>query len=87
MAIPTSELPLFTHWETALKDLLARTRKFPRSVRHTLTNRIENLGLDVVERLVEARWSKGKALILRAASLDIEKVLCLIAHDEGCLCV
>jgi hypothetical protein len=39
--MPPSELPLFTHWETTLHDLLARTRKFPKSVRLTFANRIE----------------------------------------------
>lgn len=85
--MPPSDLPLFAHWETTLHDLLARTRKFPKSVRHTFASRIDNLGLDVVERLVEARWTRAKAGILRAASLDVEKlrILCRIAHDEGFL--
>ncbi|MBM4398611.1 MAG: diversity-generating retroelement protein Avd [Deltaproteobacteria bacterium] len=85
--MPPSELPLFTHWDTTLKDLLSRTRKFPKSVRHTFANRIEDLALDVVERLVEARWARSKAAILRAASLDVEKlrILCRLAHDEGFL--
>jgi len=37
----TEELPLYTHWERVLLD---RTMKFPRLVRFTLANRMDNLG-------------------------------------------
>jgi hypothetical protein len=81
------ELPLYTSWETTLRDLLARTRKFPKAVRLTFTIRIDNLALDVLERIVEARWSRSKTATLKDASLQIEKlrVLCRIAHAEALL--
>ena len=56
----SDELPLLVLWERTLNDLLDRTQKFPRSVRFTFTTRIDNLGLDVMERLVEARYASGK---------------------------
>jgi len=61
------ELPLFVLWERVLGDLLDRTQRFPRSVRFTFSTRIDNLALDVLERLVEARWSppRHKAELLR----------------------
>lgn len=85
--MPPSELPLFAHWETTLHDLLARTRKFPKNVRFTFTNRIDNIALDVAERIVEARWARKKAETLRQASLGVERlrILCRLAHDEGFL--
>lgn len=81
------ELPLFTHWESFLKDLFVRTSKFPKHARHTLTNRIENTGLDVMERLIEARWTRAKTCPLRSASLGVEKlrILCRIAHEQSFL--
>lgn len=81
------ELPLFTHWETTLHDLLGRTRKFPKTVRFTFANRIDGLALDVLERIVEARWSRQRAPSLHAANLAIEKlrVLCRLAHAEAIL--
>ena len=83
--MPADELSLFALWETFLRDLLARTQKFPKRVRFTLSSRLENLALDVVERLVEARYSRQKFGALQAVSIDIEKlrVLARICHDEG----
>lgn len=82
--MPPSDPVLLVHWEATLRDLFARTRKFPKHLRPTLTQRIDNLALDVLERLVEARWTRQKAAMLHAANLGIEKLrlLCRLAHDE-----
>lgn len=47
----------FVHWEETLPELLDRTARFPKSARFTFTQRIENLGLDIIEDLVEARYA------------------------------
>ena len=47
------EIPLFIHWERTLNDLLDRTMKFPKRVRFTFSNRIDNHALDVMERVVD----------------------------------
>lgn len=77
--------PLFVLWYDFLKWLIEKTDKFPRKVRFTLSSRIENLGLDIVESLVEARYSRDKADALRSIDLGMEKlrVLLRIAHDLG----
>jgi len=81
------ELSLFVQWETTLKDLLARTEKFPKRYRFTFTSRIDNLALDVLDELVAARYSREKKVHLKKANLMIEKmrVLLRICHDEGFL--
>lgn len=78
------ELPLFVHWEKTLKDVLSRTEKFPKRIRFTLSSRIDNLALDILEKIVEARYSKDKTAALAQASLLLEKlrVLLRITHDE-----
>jgi hypothetical protein len=44
----TEEVPiLLVHWEALVKDLLARTARFPKVVRFTFATRIDNLALDV----------------------------------------
>lgn len=80
-------LPLFSHWEAALGDLLSRTEKFPKKVRFTLSSRLDNLALDFLERLVEARYTRDKTGVLEEASLVLEKlrVLARISHDRGFL--
>jgi hypothetical protein len=59
----------FTGW------LLDRTAKWPKSARFTLTQRIENHALDVVEDLVVARYSRpGRRARLDAANLTLERM-------------
>jgi hypothetical protein len=71
----------------AVLPVLVRTRKFPKSVRFTFSNRIDNLALDVYESLIEAKYSRDKVAILRRANLDIEKLRLLLrlCHDERLL--
>lgn len=47
----------YLHWEQTLPELLNKTAKFPKSARFTFANRIDNLALDVIEDLVEARYA------------------------------
>lgn len=69
-----SDLPIFVKWIDFLKWLLSKTEKFPKKVRFTFSNRMNNLALDIVERLVEARYSRSKYPILRQANLNLEKL-------------
>ncbi len=83
-----AEVPvLFVHWERFLAWLLDRTARFPRRLRFTLTNRIDNLALDVFEGLVAARYERQRIPILAKINLDIEKLRLLlrIARDRGFL--
>jgi hypothetical protein len=74
------DLPLLVLWERTLGDLLDRTQKFPRSVRFTFSNRIDNLALDVMERLVEARYASGrrKTALLREADSAMTRLRILL---------
>ncbi len=72
------ELPVFTKWVEFLDWLLPTTEKFPRKVRFTLTQRIDNLALDVIEDLVEARYSRDKGGPLKRANLRLEKIRVLL---------
>ena len=69
-----NDLPIFIKWMDFLKWLLLKTDKFPKKVRFTFSNRMNNLALDIVEALVEARYSKSKFLILRQTNLNLEKL-------------
>jgi len=48
--------------------------KFPRNQRYTLGERIENKLIGLLERLIEAQYSKDKIAILRKANLEIEQL-------------
>ena len=67
---PDGELPVFVLWEKLTLCLFERTEKFPRSVRPTLTVRIENAALDVLEGLVTARFQAGREKLGTLRTLD-----------------
>ena len=72
------DLPVFVAWLDFLAWLLPTTSKLPRHVRFTFANRIDNLGLDIVEDLVEARYSRHKIPMLARANLRLEKMRMLV---------
>ena len=78
------ELPIFTAWSRFLSWLLDTTLKFPKRVRFTLSNRMDNLALDILEGLIEARYSKNKVPLLTRINLQLEKlrVLLRIAYQK-----
>ena len=85
MSNPTTDedLPVFVRWTEFVKWLLPTTEKFPKRLRFTFSSRIDNLALDVVEDLVEARYARHKVECLKAINLKLERlrVLLRICHD------
>jgi hypothetical protein len=77
------EPQLFVLWYDFAKWLLDKTEKFPRKVRFSFSNRIDNLALDIIEGIIEARYSRNKKEILRRIDLNMEKlrVLLRMCHD------
>ena len=72
--------PVYTLWEQVTADLFARTERFPKSVRQTLTHRIENLALDVLEGIVEARYAPAarKSELLRLIDERLTRLRCVL---------
>ena len=75
---PPEEPAIFTRWMQFLEWLLPTTEKFPKRVRFTFADRINNLALDIVEDLVEARYSRDKRLLLQRLNLRLEKLRILL---------
>ena len=78
------DLPIFVLWMEFLKWLLHTTEKFPKSVRFTFADRIDNLALDLVEDLIEARYTRKKDLILQRANIRLEKIRILLRLSHDC---
>ncbi|MBF0452839.1 MAG: diversity-generating retroelement protein Avd [Candidatus Magnetomorum sp.] len=72
------DLPIFVKWVDFTKWLLPVTAKFPQRTRFTFANRLDNFALDMVEDLVEARYTKKRKNILQKANLRLEKMRILI---------
>ncbi len=58
--------------------LIPTLEKFPRSQKFLLGDRIEAHALDVLERLIEATFTRERQSALRAANLGLEKLRFLI---------
>lgn len=72
------DLPIFIKWEEFMKWLFPITEKFPKRVRYTFSERIDNLALDIFEDLTEARYARKKGEILKRANLRVEKLRLLL---------
>ncbi len=79
-----NEIPLFEHWYEFVKWLLDKTEKFPRKARFTFSNRIDNLALDIMEWIVDARYSKKKKDTLRRIDLGMARLRIhfRLCHDK-----
>lgn len=79
----SSELLVLAHWETFVPWLLDHCARWPRSARFSLTQRLENHALDVLELLVVARYQpRQRAGSLHQANLLLERMrfLCRIGR-------
>lgn len=80
---------LLLRWEQFTADLMDRTARFPKSIRFTFTQRIENLALDTLAQLIRARFSTGRARQTALAECDILlaqlRALLRMAHERRAL--
>ena len=58
--------------------LLPTIEKFPRTHKFTLGDRIEMIGLDILEALIEATYTRERRQHLMRANLGIEKLRYLV---------
>ena len=79
--------PVVSRMREVLTWILERVGAFPRSQRFLLGQRIGDLAMDVLERLLEAAYSREKEASLRRANLELEKLRHLLrsACELKCL--
>ncbi len=66
--------PALEKWYQFLLWLTPAVEKFPRTQKFTLGDRIQSAALDVLERLIEATYSRDARPLLTAANLGLEKL-------------
>ncbi|MBI05868.1 MAG: four helix bundle protein [Rhodospirillaceae bacterium] len=54
--------------------IIPTVEKFPRSQRFLLGDRIQGTALDILERLIEATYTKRRLTLLGEANLGVEKL-------------
>jgi hypothetical protein len=72
------EAPIYSLWRDITQWILDRIDDFPKKVRFSLSNRVANLALDILEQIIEALYKRKKILILRDINLKIEKLRILM---------
>ncbi|MCA9712603.1 MAG: four helix bundle protein, partial [Myxococcales bacterium] len=81
-----AELRALADWEAFVPWLLDHCARWPRAARFSLTQRLENHSLDVLELLVVARYQpRQRGSTLREANLVLERMrfLCRVASARG----
>lgn len=81
------ETPIYSLWMEITRRIPDRIDDFPKKVRFSLSNRVANLALDILEQIIEALYKRKKILILRDINLKIEKlrILLQICFDRAYL--
>ena len=80
--VPDS-LILFERWMGTTKWMLERTARFPTRLRHTLTNRVENKTLEILEGVTTAAYTRNRAPVLARVNdgLNRLRVLVRLCHE------
>ena len=72
------DLPIFVKWMDFVKWLLVTVDGFPKAARFTFSDRLIGLALDIVEDLIDARYTRNKVSTLRRANMTLEKMRVLL---------
>jgi hypothetical protein len=75
--------PVLEKMHQFLLWLIPTVDKLPRAQKFLLGDRLQTTALDVMERLIDAAYSRDKAALLVRANLSLEKLRFLfrLAHD------
>lgn len=76
---------LFERWMDLTRWLFERTQRFPKTLRWTLTQRLESLALEILEDITTAGYQSNKTRALRSADerLNRLRVLLRLTHELG----
>lgn len=66
--------PIFEKWYSTLNWILDKVEKLPKSVRFTISTKISNLALEIMETIIEMIYSKNKKPLLTKINLLLEKL-------------
>lgn len=84
-----NDYPLFNHWFKTLMWFMDRTESMPKHVRFTLSQRIIQHSLDIMEGILEAIYTKERVPILQKLNqkLEILRVLIRICYERKYLSI
>ena len=74
--------PLYVKWSDTIVWIFARTERFPKNLRYSLSQKIDNLCIEILELIVITIYSRNKVEKLEKINLKLEvlRTLIQIAH-------
>ena len=84
-----TDYPLFNHWFKTLDWLMHFCERLPKHLRFSLSQRILQHGLDIIELITEAIYVKDRIPLLKQINrrLEILRILIRICHHRRHLSV
>ena len=70
--------PLYVKWLDLVPWIMARTERFPKNLRYSLAQKIDNICLEILELIVQAIYSQDKREILQKINLKLDVLRALI---------
>ena len=69
--------PLYVKWMDTVPWIMERTQRFPKNLRYSLAQKIDNICIDILELIVQAIYSRAKndLLIKINNKLDVLRAL------------
>jgi hypothetical protein len=91
MVVMSRELRVLVEWESILHRILDATQNFPKAVRFSFVQRIDNLTLDITQTFVLAQYAKTSAQPEHLHALNVQlaklRLLLRISCDRKYLSV
>ena len=83
------EYPVYVKWRYITAYMLDICANYPKSLRFNLADRLTNTTLDVLERIIEAIYTRQRRSILVEANLGLEKIRALlhISVERRCISI
>ncbi|MFA5509659.1 MAG: diversity-generating retroelement protein Avd [Candidatus Cloacimonadaceae bacterium] len=74
--------PLYVKWMAVVPWIMDRTQRFPKNLRYSLSQKIDNICIDILELIVQTIYShtKRELLIKINLKLDVLRALIQMAH-------
>jgi hypothetical protein len=70
--------PLYVKWLDIVPWIMARTERFPKNLRYSLAQKIDNVCLDILELIVQAIFSSSKREFLQKINLKLDVLRALL---------
>jgi len=78
------DYPAFQKWYKILDWILDTCEKFPKNVRFTISTKISNLSIEILDGLISAIYKKEKKIHLIEINLTLEKlrIFMRLSHER-----